>query len=59
MTIDDAFWVAGGPRGIEQAQRLAFVGDARPVETRVAGREERLVVCLPSDAAANQGMRYR
>src|SRR5260370_42148836 len=31
MAIDDAFGVAGGPRGVEQAWRLPFIGNARPV----------------------------
>ena len=43
MTVDDAFWVTGGARGIEQAQRLPFVCNTRPVKVRVAGGEERLV----------------
>ena len=46
MTIDDAFWIAGGSGGIEQAKRLPFVGNTRPVETRVTGGEERLVGVL-------------
>ena len=43
MTIDDAFWIAGGTRGVEQAYRLPLMRNTRPDKSRVAGGEERLV----------------
>jgi hypothetical protein len=32
VTVNDAFGIAGRAGRVEQAQRLPFVGDARPVE---------------------------
>ena len=60
MTIDDAFWVAGGSGGIEQAKRLPFIGNTRPVKMRVAGGEERLVGMRAYwRDRASQGTQYR
>ena len=32
MTVDNAFWIAGCAGRVEEAERLPFIGDARPVE---------------------------